>query len=288
MVRPRGPGRSCQAAPRLSDILAGQPADPRILAEIYDLEHDEVVEDRVFYRELSTRLPGAVADLGCGSGRLFAAFLSGGATRVVGFDGSTSLLERAAARLASDSQLSAAAADGRIELVHADVRTVRHTDRFALAVLAGVLSHLDGPAEARLALRAAGDLLVEDGTLIVDVLGPGGLPTHDLPLSVDWERVMGGRRVRRSSRIEREAMPHGVRVTYETLTELEDPDGTIARLPARFRLWYPSPATLSAIANESGLEVEATFGSYDLDPLDEVSDRCIAVMRRATATPGRG
>ena len=207
---------------------------------------------------------------------------------MVGVDGSESLLGRAASRVASDPQLSRAAAEGRIELVQADVRTVKHADRFALGVLAGVLSHLDGPTEARLALDAGRELLAEGGALIVDVLGPGGLPTRDLPLSVDWERVMGGRRVRRSSRIERESAQGGVRVTYDTVTELEDPDGTIATLPARFRLWYPSPSTLSAIANEAGLEVEATFGSYDLDPLDEVSDRCIAVMRRATATPGRG
>lgn len=287
MVRPRGPGRASQAAARLSDILAGQAADPRVLAAVYDLEHDEIVEDRVFYRELSARHHGDVADLGCGSGRLFGAFFAGGATRVVGFDGSESLLERAAARVAADPELSEVAAEGHVELVRADVRTVRHPGRFALAVLASVLSHLDGRADARLALEAARALLADDGTLIVDILGPGGLPTRDLPLSVDWERMLDGRRVRRSSRIEREPGPDGLRVTYDTLTELEDPDGTIARLSARFGLWYPSPSTLSAIASESGLEVEATFGSYDLEPLDEVSDRCIAVMRRATATSGR-
>jgi hypothetical protein len=77
-------------------------------------------------------------------------------------------------------------------------------------------------------------------------------------------------------------------VAYETLTDLEGPDGTMARLPARFRLWYPSPSELFTLANEADLVVEATFGSHDLDPLDEGSDRCIAVMRRATATPGRG
>jgi SAM-dependent methyltransferase len=246
------------------------------------------VEDRVFYREMAARNPGAVLDLGCGSGRLFASFLAGGATRVVGVDGSLALLERAESRIAADPQLSAARAAGRIELARADVRSVRRDDRFSLAVLAGVISHLDGAADARLALLAARGLLVEDGALIVDVLGPGGLPSRDLPLSVDWERMVDGRRIRRSSRIEREPSPDGLRVTYETLSDLEDPDGTIARLPARFSLWYPSSAALSAIADEAGLEVEATFGSYDLDPLDEVSDRCIAVMRRATATPGRG
>jgi hypothetical protein len=169
-----------------------------------------------------------------------------------------------------------------------DVREVSRPERYALAVLAGVLSHLDGPDDARRALEAAGRLLADDGALIVDAVGPGGLPTEDLPLSVDWDRMVGGRRVVRSSRIDLTESADGLRVAYETLTDLEEPDGTIARLPARFGLWYPSPSSLITLAKEANLEIEATYGSHDLDPLDEDSERCIAVMRRATATPGRG
>ena len=287
----RGPscGRGAEAgALELSDILAGHAADERLLAEVYDLEHDEFVEDVVFYRESASRQAGDVVDLGCGSGRLFRSFLDGGARRILGIDGSAALLERARARVASDPVLHTAHAEGRIELELGDVVTVARPERFALVVLAGVLSHLDGPSAGRRALAAARDLLAPGGALIVDVVGPGGLPTRDLPLSMDWDRTMDGRRVVRSSRIERRPAPDGLRVRYETLTDLEEADGTIARLSARFRLWYPSPAALFSLASEAELEVEATFGSYDLDPLDEVSDRCIAVMRRATATPGRG
>jgi len=275
-------------SPRLTDMLAGQAADESLLAEIYDLEHDEVVEDHAFYREWTRRQAGDVADLGCGSGRLFRSFLDGGAPSILGVDGSPALLERAARRIAADPVLRAAHAEGRIQLVLDDVRAVGHPERYALAVLAGVLSHLDGPAEARRALEAAGRLLADEGALIVDVVGPGGLPTEDLPLSVDWDRIVDGRRVVRRSRIDLSESADGLRVAYETLTDLEEPDGTIARLPARFRLWYPSPSALFTLANEADLEVEATYGSYDLDPLDESSDRCIAVMRRATATAGRG
>jgi len=289
----RGPscGRAAEAgagAHQLSDILAGHAADERLLAEVYDLEHDDFTEDVVFYREWASRQPGDVVDLGCGSGRLFRSFLDGGARHILGIDGSAALLERARARVAGDLALNRAHAEGRIELELGDVVTVARPERFSLAVLAGVLSHLDGPSAGRRALAAGRDLLVEGGALIVDVVGPGGLPTRDLPLSVDWDRAMDGRRVVRSSRIERRPEPDGLRVRYETLTDLEEADGTIARLSARFRLWYPSPAALFSLASEAELEVEATFGSYDLDPLDEVSDRCIAVMRRATATPGRG
>ena len=101
------------------------------------------------------------------------------------------------------------------------------------------------------ALDAARSLLEPDGVLIVDNLGPGALPPHDLPLSVDWERELGDRRVvRRSSlRAPRDARraargvldPHGPRRGrwYDS------------RLPAGFRLWYPSVHALIGLADEA-------------------------------------
>lgn len=275
-------------AGRLNDILGGQPADASLLAEIYDLEHDAIDEDLGFYRQVARRHPGAVVDLGCGSGRLFAPLLAGGASRLVGIDGSPALLERAKARIAADAHLAAARAAGRIELVEGDVRRVRRSDRFALAIMAGVVAHLDGPEDALRALAAARRLLEKDGVLVVDTLGPGGLPATDLPLSLDWERSEGGRRMVRRSQLERRETPEGLRVSYATLTDVVGADGTILRLPASWRLWYPSPAALVALAAEAELAVESVFGSHDLDPLDEDSERCIVVARLTTADPGKG
>ena len=273
---------------RLSDILAGQPVDEALLAELYDLEHDEITEDLVFYREWARRQLGAVIDLGCGSGRLFGPLLAGGATRLVGIDGSPALLERAEARIGADEALRSAREDNRLELAPGDVRSVQRRDRFSLAILAGVVAHLDGPEDALRALEAAGRLLETDGMLIVDLLGPGALPPHDLPLSIDWERRIGERRVIRRSRLVRHEAPEGMRVDYATLTDLVEADGTIARLPASFRLWYPSPGTLIGLAGEANLEVQVTYGSHDLDPLEDGSERCIIVLRRAESGPVMG
>jgi len=281
----RGRGGPPAEAATLSDILAGHASDAELLAEIYDLEHDEIDEDLAFYREWARRSPGSVIDLGCGSGRLFEPLLAGGATRIVGVDGSPSLLERASARVESHASLREAHGRGRIELTVGDVRRVRRTDRFALAILAGVLSHLDGPEDALRALSAARGLLEPDGTLIVDVLGPGGLPPHDLPLSLDWERAMGDRRVVRRSRLERRETPEGLRVSYATLTDVVRADGTIARLPASFRLWYPTAAALVALAGEAELAVVAVYGSHDLEGLDDDSERCIVVARPKAVLP---
>ena len=289
----RAPRAGSRAAGRwggsgLSDILAGQPADDRLLAELYDLEHDQVVEDLAFYRGWANRHPAAVLDLGCGSGRLFRSFLEGGALRLVGIDGSPALLERAAARIEADEVLRGASADGRLELATGDVRTVSRRERFSLIVLAGVIAHLDGPEDALRVLSAAGHALDPDGVLVVDQLGPGALPEGDLPLSLDWERRLGDRRVVRRSRLDRREAPEGMRVDYSTLTDVIEADGTITRLPAGFRLWYPSPEVTVALAAEANLEVVAAFGSHDLGPLDDRSERCIVVLGHGNREPGRG
>jgi SAM-dependent methyltransferase len=272
----------------LSDILADQPTDARTLAEIYDLEHDAIVEDLHFYAEMARREGPAILDLGCGSGRLFPAFLDGGATRIAGIDGSPALLERARARIERDPRLRAASEIGALELSLGDVRTARAHDRFDLVVLAGVLSHLDGPTDATRALANARSHLADGGAVVVDLVGPGGLPDRDLPASVDWTLAVNGARLVRTSGLAVSRTADGLRVDYATETERVEPGGTISRLPARFRLWYPSLSGLLSIVEEADLDVDVTFGSYELDALDEQSERCIMVLRRPTTTPRRG
>ena len=76
----------------MSDIFAGQPSDADLLAELYDLEHDEVVEDLVFYREMVARGPdrssiSVAARVACSARSWPAA-----RRRILGIDGSAALL----------------------------------------------------------------------------------------------------------------------------------------------------------------------------------------------------
>jgi SAM-dependent methyltransferase len=272
-----------------SDIFADQPTDPDLLAELYDLEHDEVVEDFVFYDEMVERSGATVLDLGCGSGRLFAALLQGGATRVVGVDGSASLLRRAEARIARDEELSLAMGAGMIRLLLGDVRSLGPLDigeTFALAIAVGLLPHLDGPEEALRLLGGVRTLLQPDGILILDDVGPALQPSRDLPLSVDWRRLLHGREVVRRSELIRREAPEGLRVAFSTIVDAVRPDGTIARLPSSHRLWYPSGEALANVVAEAGMAVELQYGSHDLDRLDPDSERRIFVVRRAKSAAG--
>ena len=262
------------------DPFAGQASEPDELARIYDLEHDAVGEDHAFYRELTRRVRGAVLDLGCGSGRLFPSYLDGRTSRIVGVDASPAMLRRAEARIAGDPRLSAAHADGRIELVRADARAVRRAERFGLIVVAGVLPHLDGPGDASRLLARAARLLQPRGLLVIDNLGPASLPATDLPLAIDWVIEADGIRYTRRSQLVRREAPEGLRVILSSVVDRQDPDGTIARLPASFRLWYPSSDTVARLVEAAGLAVAATHGSHDLQAFSAGSEHLIVLSRR--------
>jgi SAM-dependent methyltransferase len=268
-----------------ADIFADQPSDAALLAELYDVEHDEIVEDFVFYRELAHRAGGSVLDLGCGSGRLFAPLIAGGAARLVGIDGSAAMLQRAAERIAGNPALARAAAAGRIELLPGDARRLDAIRAlggrsFDLAVAVGVVPHLDGPEDAVRMLQGVRRLLARDGRLVLDDLGPAQMPDRDLPLTVDWRRSVEGQQVVRRSQLMRREAPEGLRVAYSTITDVGQPDGTIARLPASHLLWYPSSQALATLVREAGLVLEQAYGSHDLEPLSEQSDRQITVTGR--------
>jgi SAM-dependent methyltransferase len=264
-----------------ADIFASQPADEERLAELYDLEHDDVVGDLPFYHELARHAEGPVLDLGCGSGRLFATLLEAGAPRILGIDGSAALLRRAEMRIAGDELLAEAARDGRLATMRGDVRaisTLNIRERFDLAIAVGVLPHLNGPEDALRLLGGARSVLARGGRLVIDDLGPAEMPDRDMPLSVDWRRTLGGREVVRRSELVRRETPEGLRVAFSTIADAVQPDGTIARLPASHQLWYPSPEALAALVKQAGMVVELSYGSHDLEPLGRESGRRIFVV----------
>ena len=271
-----------------ADIFGAQPADEDRLAEIYDLEHDDLVADFPFYRELVRHAAGPVLDLGCGSGRLFATLLEAGVPRLLGIDGSPALVRRAEARIAADPGLAQAAGEGRLSVMRGDVRaisTLNIRERFDLAVAVGVLPHLTGPEDALRLLGGVRSVLARGGRLVIDDLGPAEMPDRDMPLSVDWRRTLGGREVVRRSELVRRESPEGLRVGFSTIADAVQPDGTIARLPASHELWYPSPEALAALVRQAGMVVELSYGSHDLDPLGRTSERRIFVVAYEPATP---
>ena len=220
-------------------------------------------------------------DLGCGSGRLLRPILDGGARRVVAMDGSPALLRRAALRVERDPVLAAAEREGRLELALGDARHIERRERFSLVVAADVLPHLGGRADADSMLAAVRRRLTPAGRLVLDLPGPGALPERDLPRGVDWERQIDGRRVTRTSELVRREEPDGLHVLLSTMTEVARPDGTFARLPASFALWYPSLEQIESLLDHARLVASLVYGSHDLDTFTPRSERLIVVAERS-------
>src|SRR4030095_13249564 len=70
----------------------------RLLAQLYDLEHDEFTADADLYISLAQRTGGPILEVACGTGRILAPLARRGLS-VVGFDSSPDMLARASRRL---------------------------------------------------------------------------------------------------------------------------------------------------------------------------------------------
>ena len=226
----------------LSDILAGHGSDDALLAELYDLEHDAVTEDLGFYREWARRTHERRSTSAAARGGCSVSCCAGARGRSSASTGRRRCsIARSRASVPTSGFEPRATTDGSSWRC-GDVRTVRHPHRFRLAIMAGVIAHLDGPEDA---VRALGRR-------------PAAAPAEGRPdrrhdrargrcrrttcrcRSTGSGRWAIGASIRRSRLVRAEA-PEGLRVEYSTLTDVVEPDGTIARLPAGFRLWYPSP-----------------------------------------------
>lgn len=117
-----------------------------------------------FYLSLARRHPGAVLELGCGSGQLIVP-IAANATPAVGLDHSPQMLMAARAR--------ADAAGVQVELVEGDMREFELGQKFSLIFIArNSLLHLSEQNEFAALFRAVRRHLAPHGVLAFDIFKP--------------------------------------------------------------------------------------------------------------------
>lgn len=249
------------------------------LPELYDLEHAGFADDIELYLRLADVVGDPILELGCGTGRVLAPLAAAG-YRVTGIDHSRPMLDRAKARLEN------LGASDRGILCEA---SMTEADRapggpFGLAILSlNGLMHLPTPGEQRAALIAARRALDPRGMLVVDALSPdpGLLATFDGRVQHEgsWERGDGTRVDRFSARTH---APAEQRIDTELWYDLTDVKGHVRRVRASFPMRYVFPAELELLLEVTGFVEWKLYGSYELDPFDESSERLIVT---AEVTP---
>jgi SAM-dependent methyltransferase len=219
------------------------PSSYDAIAELYDDWSRSVVEDLSFYVEEALASGGPVVELGVGTGRIAVPVALAG-LRVIGVDSSPGMLEVCRRRA------EAAGVASFVDLRLGDLRRPPVEERVPLVVAPfRSLLHCETDAARLEALAAARSLLLPGGRFVFDVFAPGAddiAQTHDR-----WIEREPGIFERAEWDAERSRLVLGVR----------GPGGETTMSLA----WLP-PERWTALLEEAGFEVLATYGWFDRKP----------------------
>jgi SAM-dependent methyltransferase len=242
------------------------------IAELYDLEHQNYDEDVEYYGSFIEAAGDPVLELGCGSGRLLLPIAQAG-FRVTGLDRSKAMLGRARQLLERN------ALSDRVQLFENAMTQAEEAPGgpFGIAILAlNSLMHLTSQDEQRTCLQSAFRSLDPRGQLLIDVMNPTpealrGLD-HALSHQGSWETADGGRVDRFTATKVRPALQL---IETDLWYDSTSRDGSLRRVHSSFGMRYLHLAELELLLNLSGFAEWQVYGSYDLDPFTDHSDRII-------------
>jgi SAM-dependent methyltransferase len=256
------------------------------LPELYDLEHAGFSEDIELYLRLAEVVGDPILELGCGTGRVLGPLAAAG-HRITGIDRSRPMLDRARSVLQVQTHSSTNAKC--VTLVEGSMTEAERAPGgpFGLVIFSlNGLMHLSARVEQRAALASARRALDPRGMLVIDLLNP----TPELLTSLDgrvrhegsWRKSNGTLVDRFSVRTQDSAEQ---RIDTELWYDLVDPAGHIRRVRSGFPMRYLVASELALLLELTGFVEWKMYGSYDLDPYEDGSDRLIVT---AEVTPSYG
>jgi SAM-dependent methyltransferase len=254
------------------------PYDP--IAAFYDLEHADFDDDINMLRTIATIVGDPIIEFGCGTGRILRALAADGFD-VTGVDDSQAML--ANARHAADAVPS----EGNIELAQADFRHplpfADNTFGIGIFSLNGLM-HLTTQQDQIGALAEAYRLLDPKGQLVIDLFNP--TPEYLTQIASgphfegEWTSAEGAHVEKWTHRsIHSATQVIETRVWYDTLAD----NGKLTRTRTSFTLRYLHAAELELMLASAGFVDWKLYGSYELDPFDDASDRLIALAELSSA-----
>ncbi|HKZ83390.1 MAG TPA: class I SAM-dependent methyltransferase [Anaerolineae bacterium] len=255
-------------------------SDYTAFAGLYDLFYDDFTQDIPMYRGFAERVGSHVLELGCGTGRVAIPLARDGCS-VTGIDVAEAML--AIAR----GKVERADLADRVKLLQADMRRFDLGARFDLAIVPiNTFMHnatLDDQLDTLSCLRRH---LAPHGLLVLDLFNP------------DVHASNEGRLVLHRTR----PGPHGQLILQFTARSLDwenqvssvmfivdEPDegGLIRRTTFPFQMRFLFRNEVELLLRLAGFELEAVYGSYDLEPYGEGAEKMIVVANPARPTPPR-
>lgn len=252
------------------------------LPELYDLEHAEFGDDVELYLRLAEVVGDPILELGCGTGRVLAPLVEAG-HRVTGIDRSRPMLARAKGRLEPHGGMD------RVRLVHGSMGDAADAPGgpFGLVLLSlNGLMHGSTQVEQRAVLDAARRALDPRGMLVIDIMNPdpAHLSTFDGRVQHEgsWTRDDGMRVDRFAARTVAAAAQ---RIDTDLWFDVVSSDGTLRRVRTAFPMRYVTPSELELMLELAGFEEWKLYGSYELDPFEDGSERLVVTAEVTASSP---
>jgi SAM-dependent methyltransferase len=220
-------------------------------AERYDEWAADMTEDVPFYVGLARAAEGPLVELAVGNGRVAIPIARATGRRVVGIDASPAMLEQARDR--------AAEAGVELDLREGDMRDLILDEPAALIYCPfRALLHLPTWADRRLTFERVAASLQPGGRFAWNAFAFD----HRIATDLDGQH-------------QDKPVPHTIRyaVGDNRIDIILDDDGTSS-------LWWATKNEWLGLLDVAGLEVEALYGGFDGEPLDDESREYVFVATR--------
>lgn len=258
--------------PEGTDTPTTNPYDP--IAALYDLEHDDFDDDIPLMRNIASIVGDPIVEFGCGSGRILMPLANDGFD-VTGVDASREMLTRL------EDQARGSSATGKITAVRGDMseRVPLPDDTFGVGIFSlNGLMHLARQEDQLAALTEAARVLDPRGQLVIDLFNPTPEYLTHLGTGAHFEgawKTPGGDDVEKWSHrtLHPATQTIDTRIWYDTVLT----DGSVNRVRTAFTLRYLHAAELALLLERAGFVEWQFYGTYELDPFDDTSDRLIVL-----------
>ena len=247
--------------------------DPyRAIPALYDLEHDQFDDDIACLMNFVISTGDPVLELGAGTGRLVVPIAEAG-YRVTGIDTSASMLATARERV------DAAGVSDLVTLEELGMEEASSASGGPFGVVIASLNsllHLESASAQRVALKQAFAALDPRGQLLIDVMNPTPATLtaleHQFILEGAWSQDDGSIVQKFSSR--RVSAAEQL-IETQLWYDITAPDGSLRRIPTSFTMRYLHRSELELMLEIAGFASWECYGSYELDPYDDQSERLI-------------
>lgn len=249
------------------------------IVDLYDIEHADHTDDIALMRNIAEIVGDPIVEFGCGSGRILLP-IAGDGFRVTGVDNSPAMLDRLEMR-ATDIEA------GEVTTVRADMSKPIELpdDTFGVGIFSlNGLMHLETPEAQRFALREAARVLDPRGQLVIDLFNPTPDYLTHLGSGPQLEGVWTDERGREIEKwSHRRLQPASQHLQTRIWYDIADSTGAIERVRTHFTLRYIHAAELALMLELAGFVEWQFYGSYDLDPYTDTSDRLIVLAELTPA-----